>query len=215
MNPGLFVCYNGFGDSMERIEKQMEFILEIDKEKQIKRKTLQSNGKDFEDDAQHAWHMAIMTLLLNEYANEEIDVVKTISMLLIHDLVEIDAGDTYAYDNQGLKTQSTREMLAANRIFNLLPEDQAKKMFDLWNEFEERKTPEAKFARVMDNFQPVMLNAATDGRMWVENGVHLEQILKRNEKTHEGSEVLWMYMYEHFIMPNVEKKRIKRSMSFS
>ncbi len=127
MNPGLFVCYNGFGDSMERIEKQMEFILEIDKEKQIKRKTLQSNGKDFEDDAQHAWHMAIMTLLLNEYANEEIDVLKTISMLLIHDLVEIDAGDTYAYDSQGLKTQSKREKLAANRIFNLLPEDQAKK----------------------------------------------------------------------------------------
>lgn len=139
MNPGLFVCYNSYGDSMERIEKQMEFILEIDKEKQIKRKTLQSNGKDFEDDAQHAWHMAIMTLLLNEYANEEIDVLKTISMLLIHDLVEIDAGDTYAYDSQGLKTQSKREKLAANRIFNLLPEDQAKKMFDLWNEFEERK----------------------------------------------------------------------------
>ncbi len=210
MNPGLFVCYNGFGDSMERIEKQMEFILEIDKEKQIKRKTLQSNGIDFEDDAQHAWHMAIMTLLLNEYANEEIDVLKTISMLLIHDLVEIDAGDTYAYDSKGLKTQSTREAKAANRILNLLPEDQAKKMFDLWNEFEERKTAEAKFARVLDNFQPVMLNAATDGRMWVENGVHLEQILKRNEKTHEGSEVLWKYMYEHFIIPNVEKKRIKR-----
>lgn len=167
---------------MERIEKQMQFILEIDKEKQIKRKTLQSNGKDFEDDAQHAWHMAIMTLLLSEYANEKIDVLKTISMLLIHDLVEIDAGDTYAYDDQGLKTQNERENLAANRIFNLLPEDQAKKIFDLWNEFEERKTPEAKFARVMDNFQPVMLNAATDGRMWAENGVHLEKILKRNEK---------------------------------
>ena len=195
---------------MERIKKQMQFILEIDKEKQIQRKTLQSNGKDFEDDAQHAWHMAIMTLLLSEHANEEIDVLKTISMLLIHDLVEIDAGDTYAYDVQGLKTQSKREKLAANRIFNLLPEDQAKKMLDLWNEFEERKTAEAKFAKVMDNFQPVMLNAATDGRMWVENGVHLEQILKRNEKTHEGSEVLWKYMYEHFIMPNVEKKRIKR-----
>lgn len=101
---------------MERIEKQMQFILEIDKEKQIKRKTLQSNGKDFEDDAQHAWHMAIMTLLLSEYANEKIDVLKTISMLLIHDLVEIDAGDTYAYDSQGLKTQSTREAMAANRI---------------------------------------------------------------------------------------------------
>ena len=159
---------------MERIEKQMQFILEIDKEKQIKRKTLQSNGKDFEDDAQHAWHMAIMTLLLSEYANEKIDVLKTISMLLIHDLVEIDAGDTYAYDDQGLKTQNERENLAANRIFNLLPEDQAKKVLHLWNEFEERRTPEAKFARVMDNFQPVMLNAATDGRMWVENGVHLE-----------------------------------------
>ena len=94
---------------MERIEKQMQFILEIDKEKQIKRKTLQSNGKDFEDEDQHAWHMAIMTLLLSEYANEKIDVLKTISMLLIHDLVEIDAGDTYAYDSQGLKSQSTRE----------------------------------------------------------------------------------------------------------
>ena len=209
MNPGLFVCYNVLGDIMERIEKQMQFILEIDKEKQIKRKTLQSNGKDIEDDAQHAWHMAIMTLLLSEYANEEIDVLKTISMLLIHDLVEIDAGDTYAYDDLGLKTQSERENLAANRIFNLLPDDQARKVFDLWNEFEERKTSEAKFARVMDNFQPVMLNAATDGRMWAENGVHLEKILKRNEKTHEGSEVLWKYMYEHFILPNVEKGRIK------
>lgn len=210
MNPGLFVCYNSAGDSMERIEKQMQFILEIDKEKQIKRKTLQSNGQDFEDDAQNAWHMAIMTLLLSEYANEEIDVLKTISMLLIHDLVEIDAGDTYAYDDQGLKTQSKREALAANRIFNLLPEDQAKKVFDLWNEFEERKTAEAKFARVMDNFQPVMLNAANDGRMWAENGVRLEKILKRNEKTHEGSEMLWKYMYEHFILPNVEKGRIKK-----
>ena len=95
---------------MERIEKQMQFILEIDKEKQIKRKTLQSNGKDFEDDAQHAWHMAIMTLLLSEYANEKIDVLKTISMLLIHDLVEIDAGDTYAYDEEGQKTQHDRHM---------------------------------------------------------------------------------------------------------
>ena len=130
-------------------------------------------------------------------------------MLLIHDLVEIDAGDTYAYDDQGLKTQNERENLAANRIFNLLPEDQAKKIFDLWNEFEERKTAEAKFARVLDNFQPVMLNAATDGRMWAENGVHLEKILKRNEKTHEGSKVLWKYMYEHFILPNVKKGRIK------
>ena len=153
---------------MERIEKQMQFILEIDKEKQIQRKTLQSNGKNFEDDAQHAWHMAIMTLLLSEYANEEIDVLKTISMLLIHDLVEIDAGDTYAYDDQGLQTQNKREALAANRIFNLLPEDQAKKVFDLWNELKNRcslfwklikrnKLKEKHF-KAMDKILRMMLN---------------------------------------------------------
>ena len=193
-----------------RLEQQVAFIREIDKEKRIGRQTYLTGAIRKENDAEHAWHIALMAILLAEHANEPIDVLKTVTMLLIHDLVEIDAGDTYAYDSQGLKTQSTRESMAANRIFNLLPEDQAKKMFDLWNEFEERKTPEAKFARVMDNFQPVMLNAATDGRMWVENGVHLEQILKRNEKTHEGSEVLWMYMYEHFILPNVNKGRIKK-----
>ena len=193
----------------ERLERQFDFIKEIDKEKFIQRQTKLSDGVRRENDAEHAWHMAIMTVLLSEYANEKIDVLRTVTMLLIHDIVEIDAGDTYAYDDQGLKTQNERENLAANRIFNLLPEDQAKKVLHLWNEFEERRTPEAKFARVMDNFQPVMLNAATDGRMWVENGVHLEKILKRNEKTHEGSEVLWKYMYEHFIIPNVEKGRIK------
>ena len=194
---------------MERLEKQMEFILEVDKVKKIVRQTYLSDASRKENDAEHSWHLALMAVLLKEYSNEEVDLAKVIPMVLIHDLVEIDAGDTYAYDDQGLKVQNERENLAANRIFNLLPEDQAKKVFDLWNEFEERKTPEAKFARVMDNFQPVMLNAVTDGRMWAENGVHLEKILKRNEKTHEGSEVLWKYMYEHFILPNVKKGRIK------
>lgn len=194
---------------MDRLQKQMEFIVEVDKVKKIMRQTYLSDASRKEDDAEHSWHLALMAVLLKEYSNEEVDLTKVIPMVLIHDLVEIDAGDTYAYDDQGLKTQNERENLAANRIFNLLPEDQAKKVLHLWNEFEERRTPEAKFARVMDNFQPVMLNAATDGRMWVENGVHLEKILKRNEKTHEGSEVLWKYMYEHFIIPNVEKGRIK------
>ena len=193
----------------ERLQKQLDFALEIDKEKNIFRQThLSGHGRN-ENDAEHAWHMAIMAYLLREYANGRVNIERVMIMCLIHDIVEIDAGDTYAYDDQGLKTQSERENLAANRIFNLLPEDQAKKIFDLWNEFEERKTAEAKFARVLDNFQPVMLNAATDGRMWAENGVHLEKILKRNEKTHEGSKVLWKYMYEHFILPNVKKGRIK------
>ena len=130
-------------------------------------------------------------------------------MLLIHDLVEIDAGDTYAYDETGKSTQREREEKAADRIFSLLPEEQGWKLRDLWEEFEERKTPEAKFARTMDNIQPLMLNAATDGKAWEEHGVHLSQVLQRNEKTAEGSEVLWKYAYETFIRPNVEKGRLK------
>lgn len=192
----------------ERLKKQIKFIKEIDKEKMIKRQTLLTNGMQKEDDAQHAWHMAIMTLLLSEYANEEIDILKTISMLLIHDIVEIDAGDTYAYDQERIKTQRERETKAADRIFGLLPEDQKEKFRMLWEEFENNETPEAHFAHTMDNFQPVMLNDATNGKMWEENKVHLSQILKRNEKTKLGSKILWEYSYKNFIEPNVKKKNI-------
>lgn len=195
-----------------RLEKQFEFCREIDKEKFIQRQTYLSDGIQKENDAEHAWHMAIMTLLLGEYANEEIDVLKTISMLLIHDLVEIDAGDTYAYDEEGKKTQRQREEAAADRIFGLLPEDQQKKFRDLWEEFETWETPEAKFAHTMDNVQPVMLNAATDGKSWAEKGVRLSQILKRNQKTKEGSQILWEYSRQNLIAPNVEKGRIKKDM---
>ena len=155
------------------------------------------------------WHMAIMVLLLSGYANEKIDVLRTISMLLIHDIVEIDAGDTYAYDEEAKKTQEEREEKAAQRIFGLLPEEQGTFLMDLWKEFEERKTPEARFARTMDNLQPMMLNAATDGKAWVEHGIAIDQILKRNEKTGEGSEVLWNYAKEYWLKPNLEKGRIK------
>lgn len=192
----------------ERLKKQIKFIKEIDKEKMIKRQTLLTNGMQKEDDAQHAWHMAIMTLLLSEYANEKIDILKTISMLLIHDIVEIDAGDTYAYDQEGIKTQRVRETKAADRIFGLLPEDQKEKFRMLWEEFENNETPEAHFAHTMDNFQPVMLNDATNGKMWEENKVRLSQILKRNEKTKLGSKILWEYSYKNFIEPNVKKKNI-------
>lgn len=194
---------------MDRLEQQFQFIKEIDKEKMIGRQTYLSDAKRKENDAEHAWHMAIMTILLSEYANEEIDVLKTVTMLLIHDIVEIDAGDTYAYDEVGLQTQREREVKAAERIFGMLPEDQAKKFRDLWEEFEARETKEAKFARTMDNVQPTMLNDATDGKAWMEHGVHLSQILKRNERTAEGSETLWKYAFENFIEPNVKKGRIK------
>lgn len=192
-----------------RLEQQIDFCREIDKEKYIGRQTYLSDGARKENDAEHAWHMAVMTVLLSEYANEEIDVLKTVTMLLIHDLVEIDAGDTYAYDEEGKKTQRQREVKAAGRIFGILPEDQRKKLRDLWEEFEAGVTPEAKFARTMDNMQPMMLNAASDGKGWAERGVRLSQILGRNKNTAAGSLQLWNYSYRNFIAPNVEMGRIK------
>ena len=192
-----------------RLEKQFDFCREIDKEKFIGRQTYLSDGKRKENDAEHAWHMAIMATLLNEYANEEIDVLKTVTMLLIHDLVEIDAGDTYAYDEEGKKTKKEREERAAERIYGLLPQDQQEKLRRLWEEFEAWETPEAKFAHAMDNIQPIMLNAATDGRSWEEHGVHLSQILGRNQHTAEGSAVLWDYARQNFVQPSVESGKIK------
>lgn len=192
----------------KRLEKQFDFFREIDKEKFIGRQTYLTDGERKENDAEHAWHMAIMTVLLAEYANEKIDVLKTVMMLLIHDLVEIDAGDTYAYDEEGKKTQREREEKAAKRIFGLLPEEQGGKLMALWEEFEAYETPEANFAHTMDNIQPVMLNDATDGKAWLEHGVHLSQILGRNKKTAEGSRELWQYAYEKMIAPNAAKGRI-------
>lgn len=191
-----------------RLEKQFEFLKEIDKEKKIGRQTYLSDASRKENDAEHAWHMAIMTVLLSEYANEKIDVLKTVMMLLIHDLVEIDAGDTYAYDTEAMKTQRTRELSAADRIFNILPEDQAAYIRRLWDEFEEGNTPEARFAHTMDNIQPAMLNNASDGLAWAEKGVHLSQILRRNAHTKDGSEALWDYSLNNFIKPHIEKGHI-------
>ena len=194
---------------MTRLEQQFEFLREIDKEKFIGRQTFLTDGKRKENDAEHAWHMAIMTILLSEYANEPIDVLRTVTMLLIHDLVEIDAGDTYAYDEEGKKTQRQREEAGAERIFGLLPEDQGKMLRELWEEFEAGETPEARFAHTMDNVQPTMLNAATDGKAWSDRGIRLDQILDRNKNTSAGSEKLWKYSRENFIEPNVKAGRIR------
>lgn len=196
--------------SEKRLEQQFAFCREIDKEKMIRRQTYLIDGKTKENDAEHAWHMAIMTLILSEYANEKIDVLKTISMLLIHDIVEIDAGDTFAYDEEAKKTQQEREKKAADRIFGMLPQDQAKAFRELWNEFEDGESPEARFAKTMDNVQPIMLNAATGGKSWEEWGTPLSKILKRNENTAKGSERLWQYEYENFIRPSVESGKIRK-----
>jgi len=195
-----------------RIDRQFDFIREIDKEKFITRQTFLSDAKRRENDAEHAWHMAIMTLLLSEYANEEIDVLRVISMLLIHDLVEIDAGDTYAYDAVGGATQHTREEAAAQRIYGILPEDQGKWLYDLWEEFEAYETPEAKYAHMLDNSQPLFLNNATDGISWVEHGVKKSQIYTRNRRTGEGAPKIWEYMQE-LIDQHVEKGHVIDDMS--
>ncbi len=192
----------------KRLEQQIAFCREIDKEKFIGRQTWLTGAVRKENDAEHAWHMAVMTVLLSEYANEEIDVLRTMTMLLIHDLVEIYAGDTYAYDEEGKKTQKSREIAAADRLFQMLPEDQGKKFREIWEEFEAENTPESRFARTMDNLQPMMLNAATDGKSWADRGIRLSQILGRNKNTAKGSEVLWEYAKENFLQPNLEKGRI-------
>lgn len=192
-----------------RLEQQFAFLREIDREKEILRQTYLASGNRKETDAEHAWHMAIMTVLLSEYANEKIDVLKTVTMLLIHDLVEIDAGDTYAYDEEAKKTQAERELAGANRIFSLLPPDQGAYLRSLWDEFEAGTTPEAKFAHTMDNIQPTMLNDASGGRSWAERGVHLHQILQRNANTAKGSETLWDYSLNNFIQPHVDAGHIR------
>lgn len=193
---------------MERLERQLQFLLEADKEKTIGRQTWLSDGSRKENDAEHAWHLALMTILLSEHANEPIDVLKTVTMVLIHDIVEIDAGDTYAYDTAGQATAHEREQAAADRLFGMLPEDQGQKLRALWEEFEARKTAEARFARTMDNFQPMMLNNASQGKGWVEHSVKLSQVLGRNRRTAEGSERLWTYMKEHYLRPNVANGRL-------
>ncbi|MBD5522816.1 MAG: HD domain-containing protein [Lachnospiraceae bacterium] len=193
----------------ERLEKQIDFILEADKEKNIIRQThLSGNGRR-ENDAEHAWHMAIMVYLLKEYANEEIDVAKAMLMALIHDIVEIDAGDTYAYDLKGRETKKMREEQAAERIFSLLPEDQGEELKNLFQEYEASETSEARFVRAIDNFQPLLLNNSNDGRDWREHEIGKQQVMERHiTNTRLGSNIIWECA-KKIIEENVRKGNIK------
>lgn len=200
---------NTFSEQTKRLEQQINFIREMDKEKFIGRQTYLSDGKRKENDAEHAWHLALMTFLLSEYANEPIDVLKTMVMVLFHDVVEIDAGDTYAYDEDGKKTQAQREQKAAKRLYGLLPEDQGAKLKAIWEEFEAKNTPESRFAHTMDNLQPVILNATTNGKAWKEHRVYLSQFMGRQEDTPKGSEILWQYEWEKLVEPFLKNGTIK------
>lgn len=182
----------------ERLEKQIRFIMEADKVKNIFRQTYLADGERKENDAEHSWHLAMMAVLLQEHMKEKADLAKVMTMVLIHDLVEIDAGDTYAYDEKGAQTKREREVKAADRIFGLLPEDQGTYFRELWEEFEAYETPEAKFAHLLDNFQPLLLNDASGGKSWKEHGVHRAQPMKRNERIPETSETVWEKMLEIF-----------------
>lgn len=193
----------------ERLKKQMEFALEMDKEKGIGRQTYILKGMRKENDAEHGWHLGLMTMLMAEYADEKIDIRRTVEMVIIHDVIEIDAGDTYAYDDAANATKAEREKKAADRIFGLLPDDQAKYFMDLWLEFEEASTPEAKFANAMDSVQPVMLNDASDGLAWREHKVAASKVRDRAvRKIKPGSQKLYEMVLD-IIDENVKKGNLK------
>ena len=192
---------------MTRLEQQIKFILEIDKVKNIFRQTYLADGNRKENDAEHSWHMALMAILLKEYAEEEVDVLRVITMILIHDLVEIDAGDTYAYDAEAGATKAERELQAAERIFSILPEDQGTYFRSLWDEFEAYESADSKYAHLLDNFQPLLLNDASGGISWREHQVKKKQIYKRNEKVEETSERIWAKM-KQIVAQNISKGNV-------
>lgn len=192
----------------ERLEQQIRFIIEVDKVKNIFRQTYLADGRRKENDAEHSWHLALSAVLLKEHMKEEVDLAKVMVMVLIHDLVEIDAGDTYAYDDAGAATKREREVKAADRIFGLLPDDQGSYFRALWDEFEEYETADAKFAHLLDNFQPLLLNDASDGKSWAEHGVHKSQVCRRNARISETSEIVWEKMLE-IMEKHIEKGNLK------
>lgn len=194
----------------DRMAKQLAFALELDKEKNVFRQTHLSDHGRNENDAEHAWHMAIMAYLLKEYSNEPVDIAKVMIMCLIHDVVEIDAGDTYAYDPEGLATQKAREEAAKERIFSLLPDDQKKEFVALFEEFEAYETAESKFAHAMDNFQPLILNNSNGGSDWTEHDVCASQVYKRQGNTKAGSDKLYE-IADRLIRENIKKGSLRDS----
>ncbi len=171
----------------------MDFIVEIDKLKNVMRQSFIIDGTRNENDVEHSWHLAMMAILLNKYAKEEVDTFKVVKMVLIHDIVEIDAGDTFAYDYEGMKDKEERERKAADRIFAILPDNLRDEIRNLWDEFEEAKTPEAKFARAIDRVQPIILNYFSGGGSWKVHSIKKEDVIRRNIEVKEGCPILWDY----------------------
>ena len=175
----------------DRLSSQLRFIVEVDELKHVLRQTLLPRDHRRENDAEHSWHLALMAVILQEHAAVEVDITRVLTMHLIHDLVEIHAGDTFAYDEAGHEDKEKRERAAADRIFVLLPDDQGQEMRALWDEFEERVTPESRYAAALDRLQPLLLNYHTDGAAWVKHGIRHEQVVERNAHISEGAPGLW------------------------
>jgi len=193
-------------DQIQRLQQQIEFMLEIDKLKHILRRTILTDRSREENSAEHSWHIAIAVFLFSEYAQDQnIDWYRVIKILLVHDLVEIDAGDTYCYDHQSRKDQAQREQKAAERIFKILPLDQSRSFRELWDEFENRKTPESKYANALDRFQPFLQNYATKGQIWRENNITRRQVKDRMQPMFDGAPLLWN-LVELLIDDAVQKK---------
>lgn len=194
-----------------RLMKQIRFIVEIDRLKQVLRQNVVTVSNRNENDAEHSWHLAVMAVLLSEYsADKSIDILKVIKMVLIHDIVEIDAGDTFCYDEKGYEDKEERERKAADRLFNILPSDQAQEVMKLWREFEELNTPESKFAACMDRLQPLLLNYGTKGHTWQKPGVTSEKVLKRNALLEKNAPELWEYV-SYVVKDSIRKGYLKES----
>ncbi|MGV2987069.1 HD domain-containing protein [Vibrio sp. E150_011] len=177
---------------MVRLEKQLALLMELDQLKNVLRRTrIKSAGGRFENSAEHSWHVAMMALLLEEHANEPVDINVVVKMLLLHDLVEIDAGDTFVYDDVALLEQEQKEWAAAERLFGMLPSDQGDELFSLWQAFEAAESAEAQFAKALDRLIPMLLNYHNQGQSWLENEVTKAQVMKVNQKIEKGSQVLW------------------------
>jgi putative hydrolases of HD superfamily len=187
----------------DNLLKQIDFIKEIDKIKYIQRKTKLFNSDRPENDAEHSWHLAMMTLVLAEHSNTPIDVLKVLKMVLIHDIVEIDAGDTFIYDTMKNHSNTVEELAAAKRIFGLLPTEQTEELIALWVEFEEEKTNEAKFAKSMDRLEPLLQNISNKGGTWKEFGVDYQKVYDKKKAIKEGSSLLWNYA-EHLLDESVK-----------
>ncbi|WP_423226178.1 HD domain-containing protein [Candidatus Amarolinea aalborgensis] len=175
----------------ERLQRQVEFILEIDKLKTVLRQTYLMDGSRRENSAEHTWHLTVMALVLSEYANTPVNLLQVLKMLVVHDIVEIDAGDTYIYDERASLDKAAREEAAADRLFGLLPADQAAELRALWNEFEQRQTPEARFAAALDRLMPLLHNYHTQGKSWRAHGVTADRVVARVRHIEEGSQALW------------------------